>query len=312
MVSGTEDAKSGRTMPALIRRTPVTRSCLLLLLAVALPWPAMAGPISYSLRDGHFFGGTPGPTREIIQSGTFTPSSSESNTYVFSTGGAAPVVFTGTAANQGAPFALTVSNLVEAGSSTALQFNLSPNDPTNFVSLVQSRVQENGLIATGGSGVAYLLPTFRVDGAFEDAHASANANLSICAGIQTCAVTGLGASSGGIQAVDLLYTPAIGASTQFMFGQAFNLFFFLSSGVTSASVGSLAAGGPVGGDFRLRLDSYRIVDATGADIDGASLTSDLLNPVPVPEPATLLVTAAGLAAVLRRRVTSRRLDQARA
>ncbi len=289
----------------------MTRSCLLLLLAVTLPSPAMAGPIAYTLRNAHFFGGTPGPTREILQSGTFTPSSSESDTYVFSTGGAAPVVFTGTAASQGTPFALTVSNLIEAGSPTALQFNLSPNDPTDFVSLVQSRVQENGLIATGGSGVAYLLPTFRVDGAFEDAHALAVATASICAGIQSCAATGLGFSSGGAQALDLLYTPAIGASTEFTFGQAFNLFFFLSSGVNSSAVGSLAAGGPIGGDFRLRLEGYRIVDANGVDIDRASLTSDLLNPARVPEPATLLVTAAGLAAVLRRRATSRRAGKAR-
>ncbi len=271
----------------------------------------MAGPISYTLRNAHFFGGTPGPTREILQSGAFTPSSSESDTYLFSTGGAAPVVFTGTAANQGTPFALTVSNLIDAGSSTALQFNVSPNGDTNVVSLVQSRVQENGLIATGGTGVAYLLPTFRVDGAFGDAHSAANASLTICAGLQSCGLTGLGFSSGGAESLDLLYTPAIGASTQFMFGQAFNLFFFLSAGVNSASFGSLAAGGPVGGDFRLRLEGYRIVDANGVDIDGASLASDLLNPAPVPEPATLLVTAAGLAAVLRRRVASRRARQAR-
>jgi hypothetical protein len=287
-----------------VTKTPVTRSCLLLLLALALPAPAIGGPITYTLRNAHFFGGTPGPTREILESGAFTPASSESNLYTFSTGGASPVVFTGTAANRGTPFALTVSNLVESGSATSLQFNLSPFGATNLVSLVQSRVQENGLIATGGSGVGYLLPTFRVDGAFDDAHASASGTLAICAGLQSCPVTGLGVSGGGVQAVDQLYTPGIGASTQFTFDQPFSLFFFLSAGVSSGASGSLAPGGPVGGDFRLRLVGYRIVDATGVDIDGASLSSDLLNPVP--EPGTALISVVALTAFLRRRAASDR------
>jgi hypothetical protein len=287
-----------------VTKTPVTRSCLLVLLALALPAPAIGGPITYTLRNAHFFGGTPGPTREILESGAFTPASSESNLYTFSTGGASPVVFTGTAANRGTPFALTVSNLVESGSATSLQFNLSPFGATNFVSLVQSRVQENGLIATGGSGVGYLLPTFRVDGAFDDAHPSASGTLAICAGLQSCPVTGLGVSGGGVQAVDQLYTPGIGASSQFTFDQPFSLFFFLSAGVSSGATGSLAAGGPVGGDFRLRLVGYRIVDATGVDIDGASLSSDLLNPVP--EPGTALLSVVALTAFLRRRAARRR------
>ncbi|BCS35082.1 hypothetical protein TBR22_A43080 [Luteitalea sp. TBR-22] len=273
-----------------------------LIVALALAAPATAGPISYTLRDAHFFGGVPGPTREIVEAGTLGPGASESLPYTFSTGGPTPVVFTALATNRRSPFELTVSQRIEAASSTALQFNIAPHDPTSIVSIVQSRVQEDGLLVTGGSGQAYLLPTFGVDGAFDDAHATAASTLSICAGIPSCPLTGLGFSQGGVQPIDVLYTPTVGLSTRFTFDQPFNLFFFINLGV-SALPGVLEAGGPVGGDIRLRLAGYRIVDANGDDIDGASLTSDLLNPVP--EPAGLALAAVGLATALRRRARRR-------
>jgi len=84
-------------------------------------------------------------------------------------------------------------------------------------------------------------------------------------------------------------------------------FFFVTTGVQSSS-NTLAAGGPVGGDFRLHLLGYKIVDVNGNEIADASLTSDLLNPVP--EPATLLILAGGLTAALARRRGRRRAGQA--
>ena len=73
--SGTEDAACGRTYASPDSEdacdpfvsAPASRS-----------GPSLTGdgrPISYTLRNAHFFGGTPGPTREILQSGAFTPSS---------------------------------------------------------------------------------------------------------------------------------------------------------------------------------------------------------------------------------------------
>lgn len=283
------------------------RRVFLLLLVAVIPAPAFGGPITYTLRDAHFFGGTPGPTREIIATGPFTPASNVSHPYTFSTGGGTSVVFNGVATNQGSPLELTVSNLVEAGQSAALAANNSPFDPISIVSIVSSGLQENGLVVTGSSGTGYLLPTFRVDGAFEDAHANAFANLGICAGISSCTLSGLGASTGGAQAVDQLFTPLVSAGTAFTFGVPFNFFFFVTTGVQSFG-NTLAAGGDVGGDFRLRLLGYKIVDVNGNEIADVSVTSDLLNPVP--EPATLLVVAGGLAAALARRHGRRREGQA--
>ena len=76
------------------------------LLSLSMPSFALCAPVTYSLRDAHFFGGVPGDTREITQTGTFTPASGELLPYVFSTGGPAPTVFDGTASNQGTPFEL--------------------------------------------------------------------------------------------------------------------------------------------------------------------------------------------------------------
>ena len=95
-----------------------------------------------------------------------------------------------------------------------------------------------------------------------------------------------------------MFTPLVAAGTAFTFNVPFNFFFFVTTGVQSSS-NTLAAGGPVGGDFRLRLLGYKIVDVNGNEIADASLTSDLLNPVP--EPGTLLVVAGGVAAALARR-----------
>lgn len=273
------------------------RYALLACALLAVPVRGECGPITYSLREGRFFGGVPDASRDVTSSGAFTPATNAALPATYSTGGPSPVTFTGNATTQGTPLELRATNTVVAQSSTALQFNVAPFDDTSFVTLVQSRLQENGVVVTGASGTGYLLPHFRVDGTFSDAHATAFGQLGICAGISACAATGLGNSSAGVQALDVLFTPGIGAQTAFTFGTPFNFFFFLSSGISSGTSGTLAPGS-VSADFRLRLLGFSVVDANGNDISGAVVHSDL---APVPEPAVSALLLLGVMALRRRR-----------
>jgi hypothetical protein len=271
------------------------RYALLAFALLAIPARSECGPITYNLRDARFFGGAPGPTRELNDSGSFTPATSETLATTYSTGGANPVEFTGTASTQGSPLELRAANTVTAASATALQYNASPFGPTNIVTLVQSGLQETGVFVTGGTGVGYLLPHFEIEGTFEDAHASAYGQLGICAGNNSCALTGLGNSTGGLQAVSTTYTPAIGAQTQFTFDVPFTFFFFLSSGISSQMNGTLGAGA-LEADFGLRFLGFSVVDINGNDLRGVVVHSDL---APVPEPASGALLLLGFAALRR-------------
>jgi hypothetical protein len=266
---------------------------VVLCLLALMPAPGICGPVSYYLRDAHLFGGTPGPTREIQESGAFTPATAASLPYTFSTGGATPNIFTALSGNNGTPFSLTVSNEVDAQEVSALASNLSPFTPVPIVSLVQSRIVESGLLVTGSTGTGYLLPTFRVIGAHHDAHATAFSQLSGCAGISACTLTGLGNSSGGIQTVDTLFTPTIGSTTAFTFGTPFDFFFFVSAGV--GSISNALNPGKVGGEFAMTLVGYKVVDANGGEIDGVTIDSEIFRQVP--EPTSLVLLTLGLGAV---------------
>ncbi|HTV01949.1 MAG TPA: hypothetical protein VMF13_15480 [Luteitalea sp.] len=274
------------------------RRALFALAILAIPAVGECGPITYYLRDARFFGGSPGPSRELNASGAYGSTTVETLPTTYSTGGVNPTVFTGTASTQGSPLELRATNTVAAGSSVALNFNLAPNDPTNFVSLVQSRLQENGVFVTGATGDGYLLPHFEIDGTFDDSHATAYAQVSACAGIATCTPTGLGTSTGGAEALSTTFTPGVGSGTKFTFNTPFAFFFFVSSGISSTSVGTLAPGS-VSADFRLRLLGFSVVDENGTPIDGAVVHSDLDN---VPEPVGTGLLLLGLGAVARRRM----------
>lgn len=273
------------------------RYVMLAFLLVAIPVRSECGPITYSLRDARFFGDAPGPAREEISSGVFTPATNASQPEVYSTGGPSPVTFTGLASAQGTPMEWRAAASVVADASTSLAFNIDPFGPTNFVSLVQSRAQENNVVVTGGSGVGYLLPHFQIDGAFTDTHGSAFGNVAMCVGLSGCLVTSVASSSGGVQTLSQTFTPAIGAQTEFTFGTPFSWFFFVSSGIFSETTGTLAPGS-VSADFRTRLIGFSVVDANGNAIDGAVVDSDL---APVPEPAAGALLLLGLLAARHRR-----------
>ena len=82
------------------------RYALLAFALLAIPARSECGPITYNLRDARFFGGAPGPARDLNDSGSFTPATSEILATTSSTGGANPVEFTGTARTQGSPLEL--------------------------------------------------------------------------------------------------------------------------------------------------------------------------------------------------------------
>jgi hypothetical protein len=256
--------------------------------------------VTYSLRDAYFFGGTPGPSREILESGFFDLLSNESLAASYSTGGGTPTTFNGLAQAQGSPFKLSTSNSVSAAASTPLNFNLPTFGATNTVSIVGSTITEYGLLATGSTGVGYFLPTFRVFGTFNDSHSSAFASAAICAGIGFCPLTGLDSSTGGQQNTDLLYTPQIGQYSEFTFDTPFDFFFFLNNSIRSNSVGTLAAG-DLSANLYLEIVGYAIVDANGQAIQGASLTSEVFNPTQVPEPGSMALLGLGAIALMLHR-----------
>jgi MYXO-CTERM domain-containing protein len=272
------------------------RYTLVVFILLALPLRSDAGPITYSLRDARFFGDVPSPSRELSSSGTVTSVTEAALPATYSTGGPFPVTFTGNATTDGAPLELRATNTVVAASATDLQFNAAPFGDTTLVTLVQSSLQESSVLVTGSSGSAFLLPHFLVEGTFIDAHASAYGHVGVCAGISGCSASTLAVSSGGVQTMSLAFTPTIGALTAFTFGTPLSHFFFLTSGISSTTSGTLSPGS-VSADFRVRLLGFSVVDGAGNDIPGAVVQSDL---TPVPEPAAGALVLLGLAALRRR------------
>lgn len=267
--------------------------CLFLLL------PSLQAGVTYTLRDARFFGET--SARETLAGGAFTASTNAQLPVNFSTGGANPTVFDALSANQASPFLLSASNHVSAAANTDLTFNIAPNDPTNIVSLVQSRIADTNVTVTGGSGTGYLLPTFGIQGSFVDSHPTALGSIVICAGISSCTLSGV-ADSTGPAVVNTTFTPLIGNTTEFTFGDPFTFFFFISAGIESNIIGTLAPGA-VTTNVTLQLLSLEVVDANGDPIRGAQIHSELVDIINTPEPNTAIFVLAGAmaAALLRKR-----------
>lgn len=280
------------------------KACLLGLPALLVFAAPASADVSYFHRDARFFGDTTG--RETTGGGTFGVPSSEQLAVNFSTGGGTPTLFDALATTQGSPFRLGASNHVSAAANTALTFNIGPMDPTNFVSLVQSGITDNNVTVTGGTGTAYLLPTFRVTGSFDDNHVDAFASIGMCAGVNSCTPTNV-ATSLTSTVVDALFTPDIGIATDFTFDTPVTLFFFISAGIFSFDIGTLGPG-ELSADFTggLQLVGLSVVDANGDPIPDAVIHSDFLDLLAVPAPAPLALMLAGLSALILRQRGARK------
>jgi len=270
-----------------------------ILFAGILMTGACYSAVTYSLRDARFFGTNPG--RETQEAGVFTASSAEQLPANFSTGGGTPTVFTGLSTNQAAPFRLGAYNHVNAGEAVSLTSNIDLVTPVSLVSRAQSAITA-GVTVTGGVGTAYLLPTFRIQGTFTDNHSTAVGIVSMCVGNASCPLTGVATSTGGVQAIDALYTAGISASTMFTFGTPFSHFFFVGAGINSFFDGTLNPGSvTVDLTNGVQLVGMKVVDINGDEIAGAVIDSELLDVLNTPEPGTWGLMAAAVAAMAMRR-----------
>lgn len=273
-----------------------------LMLAGLLTTIAGYSAVTYQLVNSRLFGTNPG--RITVEGGPFTASTGADLAAGFSTGGATPTVFTGLATNQASPFRLGAYNQVNAGEAVNLTLNTDLVTPTSMVSQVQSRIIA-GVIVTGGVGSGYLLPTFRVRGTFADAHATAFGQVSMCAGNSSCLLSGVAVSSGGVQGIDLLFTPQASASTMFTFGTPFSQFFFVNASIGSPVNGTLDPGSvTVDLTDGVELMGMQVVDANGDLIAGAVIDSELMELLSTPEPAAWGMMAAAVAAMALRRFCS--------
>lgn len=272
---------------------PLRRIFAFAVFGLALPAAGFCDPILYNLRTAYFFTGSPGPSREITESGTFSSSSAESlDTSVHSAGGT-PTTFTGVASVAGSPLELVATAHVSAGESVALDLNTSPFGATPSVAVVTAQLSAIDVLVTGGAGTGYLLPIFAIDGFFDDNHDSAYAQAFICAGNALCTVYGVGNSTGGLQDIQTTFRPDVSSNVAFTFDTPFTSFFFGGIIVNSNTVGTLVADGDISGSLSFRLLGYDVVDEFGNPIEGAVVQSALFPEV-VPEPAMTLLLAVAL------------------
>jgi hypothetical protein len=194
----------------------------------------------------------------------------------------------------GSPFELAVRDSVTLNQATT-------SSCCGILSLVSSGISDSSVTITGGTGTGYLLPTFRVHGSFNDNSTGLELGISTCAGNASCILTGPAFTTApGFQTVDTLFTPGITSSTQFQFGTPFSLFFFLEAGV-SYSGAQANPGATVTDDFRMELVGVHVTDSNGVPIPAANINSGIFA-IAAPEPGTVMLSALGVMAVVRRRV----------
>lgn len=247
----------------------------------------LSADIMYTLNNRWYF--PTGPNVDSI-GGILTSATVDSRATVFSTdpGNSDNNQFNALATVSGSPFLLGAKNETTIGQATS-------STPSPILSISSSGVTETGVTVTGGTGTGYLLPTFRIHGTLDVPNTSLQAGVAFCAGNASCILSGPPGDAGGFENVDLLFTPAIDASTSFQFGTPFSFFFFIDAAVERAG-DPAQPGATVTSDFTggMQLLSMQVVDASGQIIRGAQIHSQVLDLASAPEPGSLTLCFAAL------------------
>ena len=168
-----------------------------------------------------------------------------------------------------------------------------------FLASAATNADETGVTITGATGTGFFIPTFRIQGTFNDNNPSIQEAVTMCVGLNSSCLlyTPAVSSTGGLLTVDTFFSPAIDSTTQFTFGTPFDF------GISMALFferpnGQPALPGPtVTGDFTngLQLVSWKVVDASGPIIPGAQVNSQILLLAGAPEPSTFAMIVLALA-----------------
>jgi hypothetical protein len=254
--------------------------------------------VVYTLNNRRFFPAADGTVSEA-NSNPFTASTVDSVTTHY-TDPLTTNQFDAVSGVTGSPFQVAAKNSVTINQPTT-------SSCCGILSLVSSAMNDSSVLVTGGTGTAYLLPTFRIHGTFDDNNSSLELSASTCAGNASCVLSSAAFTvTPGLQTVDTLFTPGITSSTQFDFGTPFNFFFFLEAGIQY--LGPQAnPGGTSTADLRMELVGIRVTDAGGVTIPGANISSAFLE-IAAPEPGSAvlsgltLLSAIGVALYRAKRV----------
>ena len=267
-----------------------------MLFATAMP----AGVVTYTLNNRRFFPAADGTVADTTSNPfTATTNDSKTTTHTDTLTGNQYSGFTSIATGPFEMTGITSITLAQATTSSV----------PGIMSLVSVGINETGVTVTGGSGTGFLLPTFHVHGFMDDNNASLQLGIATCAGSNGCILSGpASTATPGFHPVDALFTPTIGSTTAFTFGNPFTFFFFMEPSISY--FGSQAdPGGTSTSSFQMELVSVQVVDAEGRPIPGAQIHSTFLD-IAAPEPGGVLLCGLGLAgiALRRRRGARARVD----
>ena len=159
-----------------------------------------------------------GPTY-FDKSGTLTAATADSNETIFSTdpGNSDDNRFDGIGTVLGSPFRLGLSGSLTIGQATS-------STPTVFLASAATNADETGVTITGATGTGFFIPTFRIQGTFNDNNPSIQEAVTMCVGLNSSCLlyTPAVSSTGGLLTARHVLFSAIDSTTQFTFGTPFD------------------------------------------------------------------------------------------